>query len=169
MKKNSYLSVLIIILFLGTFTLVNFQQIEAAEVGTEVGKKAPNFSLKNMNNKEVTLRELEGKKVFINFWASWCPPCKAEMPDIQKLEENHGEDIEIIAVNLEEEKTKVEKYLNNEELDFTVLLDKNNKVAGQYLVRAIPTSYFLNEKGIIIEKNLGVLSYEKMKENLKIE
>lgn len=169
MKKNSYLSVLIIILFLGTFTLVNFQQIEAAEVGTEVGKKAPNFSLKNMNNKEVTLRELEGKKVFINFWASWCPPCKAEMPDIQKLYENHGEDIKIIAVNLEEEKTKVEKYLNNEELDFTVLLDKNNKVAGQYLVRAIPTSYFLNEKGIIIEKNLGVLSYEKMKENLKIE
>ena len=169
MKKNIYLSVLIIILFLGTFTLVNFQQIEAAEVGTEVGKKAPNFSLKNMNNKEVTLRELEGKKVFINFWASWCPPCKAEMPDIQKLYENHGEDIKIIAVNLEEEKTKVEKYLNNEELDFTVLLDKNNKVAGQYLVRAIPTSYFLNEKGIIIEKNLGVLSYEKMKENLKIE
>ena len=169
MKKNSYLSVLIIILFLGTFTLVNFQQIEAAEVGTEVGKKAPNFSLKNMNNKEVTLRELEGKKVFINFWASWCPPCKAEMPDIQKLYENHGEDIKIIAINLGEKKDKVKKYLENENLDFTVLLDKNQKVASQYLVRAIPTSYFLDENGIILKKKLGVLSYKKMKENLKIE
>ncbi|HKL75355.1 MAG TPA: TlpA disulfide reductase family protein [Halanaerobiales bacterium] len=169
MKKKSYLSILILILFLGTFTLFNFQQIEAAQIGTEVGQKAPNFSLKNMNNKEVTLRDLEGKKVFINFWASWCPPCKAEMPDIQKLQKNHGEEIKIVAVNLEEEKNKVEKYLENEDLDFTVLLDKNKKVANQYLIRAIPTSYFLNEKGIIIEKNLGVLSYEKMKENLKIE
>src|SRR6056297_1715185 len=109
MKKKSFIYFLILILFLGTFTLFNFQKAEAAQIGTEVGQKAPNFSLKNMNNKEVTLRDLEGKKVFINFWASWCPPCKAEMPDIQKLQKNHGEEIKIVAVNLEEEKNKVEK------------------------------------------------------------
>ncbi|MGM0437314.1 MAG: TlpA family protein disulfide reductase [Bacillota bacterium] len=169
MKKKTFVLSLIFIFLLGSFTLVNFQQTSAAEIGTEVGKKAPNFTLKNMDNQEVTLRELEGQKVFINFWASWCPPCKAEMPDIQKLYENYGEDIKIIAVNLEEEKTKIENYLENENLDFTILLDKNKKVANQYLIRAIPTSYFLDENGIIIEKNLGVLSYDKMKEILNLE
>lgn len=169
MKKKTFVITLIFIFLLGSFTLINFQQTSAAEIGTKVGKKAPNFTLKNMDNQEVTLRELEGQKVFINFWASWCPPCKTEMPDIQKLYENYGEDIKIIAVNLEEEKTKIENYLENENLDFTILLDKNKKVANQYLIRAIPTSYFLDENGIIIEKNLGVLSYDKMKEILSLE
>ena len=169
MKKKSFVLALLFIFLVGSFTLINFQQTSAAEIGTEVGKKAPNFTLKNMDNNEITLRELEGQKVFINFWASWCPPCKAEMPDIEKLYQNHGEDIKIVVINLEEEKNKVEKYLEDENLNFTVLLDKNKKVASQYLVRAIPTSYFLDENGIIIAKNLGVLSYEEMKEKLNIE
>lgn len=169
MKKNIFILSFLFIFLVGTFTLINSEEIKAAEIGTEVGNKAPNFSLKNMNNEEIALRDLEGQKVFINFWASWCPPCKAEMPDIEKLHENHGEDIKIIAVNLEEAKEKVEKYLENEDLNFTVLLDKNKNVANKYLIRAIPTSYFLNKNGIIIEKNLGVLSYEKMKEILNLK
>ena len=169
MKRKSFVFTLLFVFLLGSFLLIDFQQTNAAEIGTEVGNKAPNFTLKNMNNKDITLRNLEGKKVFINFWASWCPPCKTEMPAIQKLHENYGEEIEIIAVNLEEQKKKVKKYLENENLNFTVLLDKNKKAANKYLIRAIPTSYFLDENGVIIEKHMGILNYQNMKEILNLK
>ena len=164
MNKKGIIFTLLLIILLGSFLLLNVEKTNAAEVG----KKAPNFTLKNMNGNKVTLRDLEGEKVFINFWASWCPPCQTEMPDIQKLYKNHGNDIKIIAINLEEKKEKVKKYLENENLTFPVLLDKNKKVASKYLVRAIPTSYFINENGIITAKHLGILNYEDMKKNLKI-
>lgn len=164
MNKKGIIFTLSLIILLGSFLLLNFETVNAAEVG----KKAPNFTLKNMNGNKVTLRDLEGEKVFINFWASWCPPCQTEMPDIQKLYKNHGNDIKIIAINLEEKKEAVKKYLENENLTFPVLLDKNKKVASKYLVRAIPTSYFINENGIITAKHLGILNYKDMKKNLKI-
>jgi len=164
MKKKAIIFTFLLIILSGGFLLPNFEKVSAAEVGN----KAPNFTLKNMNGNKVTLRDLEGEKVFINFWASWCPPCQTEMPDIQKLYKNHGNDIKIIAINLEEKKEKVKKYLENENLTFPVLLDKNKKVASKYLVRAIPTSYFINENGIITAKHLGILNYEEMKKNLKI-
>ena len=169
MKKKITIIILSAIIILGGITQLNIQNLNGADIGTEVGQKAPDFSLKNIDGEKVNLRELEGKKVFLNFWASWCKPCQIEMPDIQKLHEEYGEDVEIIAVNLGESKKEVKNFLEMRGYNFTILLDENREIGSKYMVRAIPTTYFLDEKGIITEKHLGVLNYEQMKENLELE
>lgn len=163
---------LIAVLFVGGFALTylqNNEQVVQAEVGTEVGMQAPDFTLTNMNGEEVSLSDYQGQKVFLNFWASWCPPCKKEMPDMQKLHENYGDQLKILTVNIGESKSATANFMMQNKLNFTVLLDKNKSTAQNYLVRGIPTSYFLDENGEITEKVVGAVNYEKMLELNNIE
>jgi len=143
--------------------------VVSAEVGTEVGMQAPDFTLTNMNDKEVSLSDYRGQKVFLNFWASWCPPCREEMPDIQKLHEEYGEEVVILAVNVGENKSTAANFMMQNGLNFSVLLDSNKSTAQNYLVRGIPTSYFLDTNGVIKEKVVGAVSYERMLELNRIE
>ncbi|MFP4198739.1 MAG: TlpA family protein disulfide reductase [Halanaerobium sp.] len=170
-KKISIL--LITILVLGALSVFYFQDsnsaVVQAEVGTESGMEAPDFTLKNTDDKEVDLSDYRGQKVFLNFWASWCPPCREEMPDMQKLHEEYGEEVVILAVNVGEGKSTAVNFMKKNDLDFSVLLDTDKNTAQNYLVRGIPTSYFLNEDGIIEEKVVGAVSYEKMLELNKLE
>ena len=144
--------------------------VVSAEVGTEIGMQAPDFTLKNMNNNEVSLSDYRGQKVFLNFWASWCPPCRKEMPDMQKLHEEYGaEEVAILAVNVGESKSTAANFMMQNGLSFPVLLDNSKDTARNYLVRGIPSSYFLDQNGIIEEKVVGAVSYEKMLELNGIE
>ncbi|MEC9489364.1 MAG: TlpA disulfide reductase family protein [Halanaerobiales bacterium] len=143
--------------------------VASAEVGTEIGMQAPDFTLTNMNDQEVNLSDYRGRKVFLNFWASWCPPCRQEMPDIQKLHEEYGDEVVILAVNVGESKSTAANFMMENGLDFTVLLDTNKSTAQNYLVRGIPTSYFLDQNGIIQEKVVGAISYQRMLGLNKIE
>ena len=142
--------------------------VVSAEVGTEIGMQAPDFTLQNMNNKEVSLSDYRGQKVFLNFWASWCPPCRQEMPDMQKLHEEYGEELVILAVNIGEGKSTAANFMMQNDLNFPVLLDTDKSTAQDYLVRGIPSSYFLDEDGIIINKVVGAVSYERMLELTEI-
>ena len=166
MQKKISIFVIAVLLVGGFsfFYLHNNTTKVAAEVGTEVGMQAPDFTLKNMNDKEVSLSDYQGQKVFLNFWASWCPPCRKEMPDMQKLQEEHGEEVVILAVNVGENKATVSNFIMDNQLDFPVVLDQNRSTAQNYLVRGIPTSYFLDQDGIIQEKVVGAISYERMLE-----
>jgi thiol-disulfide isomerase/thioredoxin len=171
-KKNISI-ILIVALVLSGLSIFYFQNsrpaVVQAEVGTEIGMAAPDFTLKNMNNNEVSLSDYRGQKVFLNFWASWCPPCRKEMPDMQKLHEKYGEEIAILAVNIGESKSTAANYMLENGLSFSVLLDTDKSTAQNYLVRGIPTSYFLDKDGIIINKVVGAVSYDKMFELLDID
>ncbi len=175
MKKKS-LYILIIILIAGIFVVYklgiftgNENKIETdMEVGVNIGDKAPDFTLETLYGQEISLSELQGKKVLLNFWASWCGPCRSEMPDLEKLHKVH-ENIEILAVNIKEEKGKVLNYVIASNYSFPIALDRSGKIANKYLVRGIPVSYFLNEKGKIIAKHTGALNYDKMKEFLNLK
>ncbi|MBK5240979.1 TlpA disulfide reductase family protein [Clostridium sp.] len=124
---------------------------------------ALDFKLKDLNGKEVSLSDFKGKKVFLNFWASWCPPCKAEMPDIEKLyNETKNSDLIILAVNLGENKSDVTSFINDNKYSFPVLLDSDQNVAAQYNIQYIPTSFFINAEGNII-KTKGPMTLEEMK------
>ncbi len=136
------------------------------EVGAAIDKKAPDFTLNNLNGDEVSLSDYQGTKVFLNFWASWCPPCKEEMPAIQKLHKNYN-NIKVVTVNSGENKDKVFDYIMENNFSFTTLLDKNGKITTEYLIRGIPTTFVIDKDGIIVRKQRGALTYEKMEEMIK--
>ena len=169
MKMNKKITIIVLIILLtGTFAFSYLNnddsEYDRPEVGVEIGKSAPNFTLTDLNGDSTKLSDYRGEKIFLNFWASWCPPCRAEMPDLQKLHEENFDDFKIIAVNVGENKTTAAEFISENDLGFEVILDNDQEVSREYLVRGIPTSYFLDENGIIINKISGVISYQKMLE-----
>lgn len=125
---------------------------------------ALDFKLKDLNGKEVSLSDFKGKKVFLNFWASWCPPCKAEMPDMQKLyQETKDSDLVILAVNVGESRDEAKSFLTDNKYNFAALLDLDQSVARQYNITGIPTSFFIDAEGNIVNKRVGPMSLEEMK------
>lgn len=122
------------------------------------------FELEDLNGNKITLSELKGKKVFLNFWATWCPPCKTEMPDIEKLyQETKDSDVVILAVNVGEDKKTVQDFITKNNYTFTVLLDTTGEVSQLYQVTGIPTSYFIDTEGYLDDGVQGAISLESMK------
>ncbi|MCX7710818.1 MAG: TlpA family protein disulfide reductase [Clostridia bacterium] len=126
---------------------------------------APDFTLNDLDGNKVTLSQLQGKKVFLNFWATWCPPCRAEMPDIEKLKkETTIEDLVILAVNIGEDKETVSKFIQKNSYSFKILLDQKGTVAEQYKVNSIPASFFMNTDGSISSRHVGTMNLTQMKD-----
>jgi peroxiredoxin len=123
------------------------------------------FTLKDLEGNEVKLSSLKGKKVFLNFWATWCPPCKAEMPDIEKLyQETKDSGLVILAINVDTDKKAAQDFIDANNYNFTVLWDENGEVSRLYQVTAIPTSYFIDTEGFLGGGTRGMISLEAMKE-----
>lgn len=137
---------------------------EVAVEGVEVGNVAPDFELQTLEGETVKLSDFRGEKVFLNFWASWCGPCRSEMPDMQKFHEEH-DDVTILAVNLTQTETKpenVDEFLEEFDITFPILKDENSDVATMYNVQALPTSYLIDSEGKIEHVAVGALNYESM-------
>ena len=130
--------------------------------------KAKDFKLKDLNGKELSLSDLRGKKVFLNFWATWCPPCRNEMPEIEKLyQETKNSDLVIVSVEIGEPLSTVKPFIDQNEYNFKVLLDSDQSVATEYGISAIPTSFFIDKEGNIVSKNTGAMNIDQMKEYIK--
>ena len=128
-----------------------------------VGKPAPNFTLKDLNGKDVSLSDYKGKIVLINFWATWCRYCDIEMPDLEKLNKEN-DDIVVLAVNVRESKDIVEKYIKDGKYTFPVALDESGDVSIKYLVSAFPTTYFVDKEGILLGAVPGMMTSAQMNE-----
>lgn len=131
------------------------------------GFQAPDFELTTLDGKKVKLSDYRGQKVILNFWASWCPPCKAEMPHMQKFyEKNKDNNITILAVNLtslDKGSEAVQTFIKKNKLTFPVLLDEKGEVGKTYQAVAIPTSYIIDQKGIIRKKMISPMDEDMMK------
>lgn len=133
----------------------------------ERGETAPDFEAVDFDGRQVKLSDFKGKPILLNFWATWCPPCLKELPEFQRFFDEHGEDVNIVAVNLttsERSALHVKNFVLENKLAFPVYLDEDGLAAQVYLVRYIPTSYFLDENLKIIEIHVGPLTYEQIKE-----
>ena len=139
------------------------------KINTNVIKTmAIDFKLKDLSGSELSLSDLKGKKVFLNFWATWCPPCKAEMPEIQKLyEETKDSNLVIVAVEIGEPLSTVKPFIDSNKYSFKVLLDSDQSVASKYNIASIPTSYFIDANGNIISQNVGGMNINQMKTYIK--
>ncbi|WP_298844212.1 TlpA family protein disulfide reductase [Clostridium sp.] len=144
----------------------SIQPIETSPNATKT--KAIDFKLKDLNGKELSLSDLKGKRVFLNFWATWCPPCKAEMPEIEKLyQETKNSNLVIVAVEIGEPLSTVKPFIDSNKYNFKVLIDPDQRVAAQYNITSIPTSYFIDVDGNIISKNIGGMNIDQMKAYIK--
>ncbi len=133
-----------------------------------VGQDAPNFALRDASGAIVKLSDLRGKVVWVNFWASWCVPCKKELPDIQKLyDEKHGAGLEVLAVNWKEDPATATGFFASRALNLPLLLDGGGKVYDQYRLQGLPDSFFVNGDGKIAALQFGFLTEDKMRQRLK--
>ncbi|HHP1115230.1 redoxin domain-containing protein [Bacillus cereus group sp. MYBK163-2] len=142
-----------------------------ARNGIEIGKSAPDFELTKLDGTNVKLSDLKGKKVILNFWATWCGPCQQEMPDMEAFYKEHKENVEILAINYTPSEKgggaeKVSNFAKEKGITFPILLDKNIDVTTAYKVITIPTSYFIDTKGIIQDKFIGPMTQKEMEKRV---
>ena len=117
-----------------------------------VGFLAPDFSLESLSGDQISLSDLRGKVIVLNLWASWCPPCRAEMPALQRVyQANQDRGLVVLAVNMtaQDSIAAVEDFVQEFNLTFPILLDISGEVGKAYLMRALPTTFFINQDGVI--------------------
>ncbi len=123
------------------------------------GEMAPNFTLMTPGGDEVELNEFQGRPVVLNFWTSWCGPCRMEMPDFQEVHQTYSEaGLVILGVNVEETSGTVTNYADELGLTFTLLLDSKGSVSESYQIRAFPTTFFLDTSGVIRHVQVGTMA-----------
>jgi len=136
---------------------------EASEYLSVLGIMPPNqeieavdFTVEALRGQSERLSDYRGKVIFLNFWATWCGPCRAEIGEIDLLHETlMGEDFMIMALSIQEDKKRVSKFMQSFEVDFPVYLDSDGAVANKYGVTGIPTTYIIAPDGKIVGRAIG--------------
>jgi peroxiredoxin len=135
-----------------------------------VGECAPDFQLVNVrDNKSLQLSSLRGRPVFVNFWGTWCPPCRAEMPEMQKFYQQHKDEIEVIGVSMapRDDPGTVLSFIQQNPYSWTFVHDSDTAIAQEYIVQAVPSSYFIDEAGIIRAAKIGPMDMPMMEAYLQ--
>jgi len=131
--------------------------LDAGAAAVAAGKLAPDFTLTDLDGKSHSLASLRGKIVFLNLWATWCPPCRGEMPSIQALYSNFrsNSDFVVLAVSEDSDVKPIAGYVKDNHLDFQVLLDPRNLVGEAYDVSGLPESFVIGRDGRIVAHHVG--------------
>ena len=131
-------------------------------------REAPDFTLRTLDGQDVKLSDFRGRPVWINFWATWCPPCRAETPDIQEVYENHESDgLVVLAISIGESPSTVSDYVKRTGTTFTTGVDQTTSIAAQYRIVGIPTHFFIDREGVIREWRIGSMSKKTMENKVK--
>lgn len=148
---------------------------EEDQVGKTEAQTAPDFQAELTSGETVSLSDYKGKKVLLNFWATWCSPCVGEMPALQKLSEEYPQELVVLAVNCGEDEATVKKFLEKNDYTFPIALDEENEIQSLYpgVLEGIPYTVILDEDGKVTEESLGASSADQMylyyKEILELE
>ena len=133
----------------------------------KVGKTAPDFTVQTLDGESHKLSDFRGQPVWINFWASWCPPCRAENPDIQAVyEANQADGLVVLGVAIGEEDGAVRGYVERTGLTYLNGLDRSTDIAATYRIVGIPTHFFVDRDGILREWRIGSMSKKIMEKNV---
>lgn len=127
------------------------------------GEAAPTFKLKDLAGADVAV-EAKGKPYIINFWATWCPPCQAEIPDLAAFHAAHKDTVDFYAVNLQEDAQPVQKFMAERKVELPVVLDTQGAAANLYGVRAIPTTVVVDRDGKIAYRKTGGVTKEELED-----
>ena len=163
MKRNLLIGAVVLLLVIGAL-YGNIGNKEAPVVERpEAGFRAPSFDLEGLDGKHYSLSDLN-KPVVINFWASWCGPCKLEAPILTNLYEKYGKDVEFYAINLtsNDQLPKAQQFVDQYQFTFPVLLDSDGRVSKQYQVIAIPSTFYVDRHQTVLKAAPGLHSEEQM-------
>ncbi|QGH34832.1 thiol-disulfide oxidoreductase ResA [Gracilibacillus salitolerans] len=170
-KRNRFIfrSAILVVLFGALLFAVVSNLTAEEEAAVDIKDQAPDFELNRIANNEDTvesslqLSDLEGKGVMLNFWATYCEPCEREMPYMEELYPKYKEQgVEIVAVSVDATELVIDKFVDQYNLSFPILHDKNSQVLDAYGIRPLPTTYFIDENGVVVERVLGELSLERL-------
>ncbi|SHM64534.1 Peroxiredoxin [Caldanaerovirga acetigignens] len=161
-KKKALL--FLVLAFLTVFSLAGCQTLKNENTDTKTkpyeGYPAPDFELKDLSGKTVHLSDFRGKMVVLNFWSLNCSFCLAEMPDFEEFYRSKSENVEVLLINLDRNAEKVRTYIQNRGFTFNVLLDEKAETVRSYLIRGVPTTFLVDEDGVIMSRIEGQVSRE---------
>lgn len=132
-----------------------------------VGAPAPSFDLETPGGQRVRLADLRGKVAVLNFWATWCAPCRLEMPDLEARAVADPDRLAVVGINFDESAAEVEAFRKEVGVTFPLVLDPGGKVQRLYRVLGYPTTFFLDEEGIIRIQHIGLMSASQIDEYLE--
>ncbi len=158
MKRHYFIGAILLTL-LGIAIYVNSTTTDRKEAAPVEGFLAPHFSLATLEGKKIHLPDQNGQPIVLNFWTSWCRPCQAEAPALEKLHQQYQGKVLIVGVNLTAQDTvdNVKKFQQQHRLHYPLLLDPNNEVGHLYEANAIPSTYLIDKNGVIVEKIKGAI------------
>ena len=134
------------------------------------GEQAPGFSLETFDGKKASLAQFKGKVVYLDFWASWCAPCRFSLPFMKTLQEQYGQDgLVVIAVNLDTDRTKVEKALADVKPNYTVVLDPKSTLPALYNPQKMPSSFIIGKDGKVVGLHEGFIPEDAEEINHAVE
>ena len=135
-----------------------------------INSKAPDFTLKDLNGKTVSLSAFKGKVILLNFWATWCPPCRAEMPSLNKLYNIlKPRGLEVVAVSTDRSISDIKDFIESHRVGFPILFDSERSASKLYRVFSMPTTFLIDRKGVIVEKFYGEYDWTEPETKEKIE
>jgi len=135
-----------------------------------LNSKAPDFILKDLTGRNIPLSAFKGKVVLLNFWATWCPPCRAEMPSLNKLYHSLNPlGLEVVSVSTDRSLSDIKDFLDRHKVDFPVLFDADRTTSKLYRVFSMPTTFLIDRNGIIVEKFYGEYDWTEPETKGKIE
>lgn len=135
----------------------------------KVGREAPDFRVQGLDGQFYQLSDFRGRPVWINFWASWCPPCRAENPDIQATyEANQADGLVVLGIAIGEDDGTVRGYAGRTDLTYTIGLDRGTDIAAAYRIVGIPTHFFIDRDGILREWRIGSMNKATMEKKVAV-
>lgn len=161
LNRRIIIALLFITVLIGLFTSLTFS----------ADNVAPDFELKDLEGKKVSFKDFKGKVVLLNFWATWCAPCRAEMPSLENLYRSFkGKGLVVIGVSVDNSDNSVRSFVRQKKITFPILLDSKKEVSfDDYGVIGLPVTFLIDQKGIIVEKVFGERQWdsEEIKEKIK--
>lgn len=126
------------------------------------GMPAPDFTYRMNDGSTQSLSMLRGRKVVLNFWATWCEPCRAEMPDLQRLADARSADLTVLGVNKDQELDPILSFLPEVPVRYTLIANPDGDISERYGVRSLPMTYFINSDGSVAAMHIGFMDYTEM-------
>ncbi len=142
------------------------------ETEAETKVYAPDFNVLDQTGKSISLSSRQGKPIVLNFWASWCPPCKEEMPDFERVYQELGREIDFMMVDVVDGQRETmelgQAFIDEQGFTFPIYFDTEQEALYNYGIRSIPTTYFINSEGVIVAGSQGMIDEETLRRGIQM-